>query len=108
MQAEHVLGDGSVRQRAPRKYRQGDDNEDFHKRGSQLADEPFPFVARPCPISLQNRQAWNRNGVFLKENRLQTPLIIPFPRTVSIDLLGAVSRNPLAAPSTVILGASRP
>jgi len=45
MQAEHVLGDGSVRHRAPSKYRQGDDNEDFHKRGSQLADEPFPFVA---------------------------------------------------------------
>jgi hypothetical protein len=66
MQAERVLGDGSVRHRAPRKYRQGDDNEDFHKRGSRLADEPFPSVAHPCPTSLQDRQAWSGNGVILE------------------------------------------
>ena len=40
--------DGSVRHQAPKNTSQGFDDEDFHKRGSRLADEPSPFVAHRC------------------------------------------------------------
>ena len=72
--------DGSVRYQAPQKNRQGLDNEDFHKRGSRLADEPFPFVALFHPVSLQDRTAWNRNGFFWKENWLQDCSYHTFPK----------------------------